>query len=75
MDDKEKRKLEWELRRIELRLALIFEILASWAESEGLSLLSSQQLHSPSAQRNEKVRMLLQEIRKLGELSFFDQDV
>ena len=69
------KKLERELRRIELRLALIFEILASWAESEGLSLLSSQQLHSPSAQRNEKVRMLLQEIRKLGELSFFDRDV
>ena len=58
-----------------MRLALIFEILASWAESEGISLLSSQQLHSPSAQRDEKVRILLQEIRKLGELSFFDRDI
>ena len=63
MDDLEIKK---ELQRHEVRLRLIFEVLESWAEAEGLSLLSSQQLHSPSAQRNEKVRVLLQKIRELG---------
>ncbi len=61
MDD-----LQNEFQKIWKVLELILEILESYAEAEGLSLISSQQLHSPSAERNEKVRMLLQQIRELG---------
>lgn len=55
-----------EFQKHTLVLELILEILETWAETEGISLISSQQLHSPSAERNEKVRMLLQKIRELG---------
>lgn len=59
-------ELKNQIQKHELILNLIMEILASWSECEGLSLISSQQLHSPSTERNEKVRMLLQRIRELG---------
>ena len=55
-----------EFQKHTLVFELILEILETWAETEGISLISSQQLHSPSAERNEKVRMLLQKIRELG---------
>ena len=55
-----------EFQKHTLVLELILEILETWAETEGISLISSQQLHSPSAERNEKVRLLLQKIRELG---------
>ena len=55
-----------EFQKHTLVLELILEILETWAETEGISLISSQQLHSPSAERNEKVRMFLQKIRELG---------
>lgn len=55
-----------EFQKHTLVLELILEILETRAETEGISLISSQQLHSPSAERNEKVRMLLQKIRELG---------
>lgn len=64
--DAEIAALKKELQRQEKLLELIVEILASWAETSGLSLISSQQLYSPSAERNENVRVLLQEIRELG---------
>lgn len=45
---------------------IISEFCCSVANKEKMDLLSYQQLHSPSANSNEKVRMLLQKIRKLG---------
>ena len=59
-------EIKKELRRQGLVLELLLEVLETWAEAGGVSLISSQQLNSPSANRNEKVRMLLQQIRKLG---------
>ena len=55
-----------ELQKQGALLELIIEILATYFEKDGLSLISSQQLHCPSAERNEKVRMLLQQIRELS---------
>lgn len=57
-------EIKKELQRQRVLLELILEILESWSEAEGLSLISCQQFHSPSPERNEKVRMLLQEVRK-----------
>ena len=54
-------------------LELVIEILASWAEAGGVSLISGQQLCSPSANRNEKIRMLLQEIGELEKASGTDE--
>lgn len=59
-------EIKKELQKHALVLELILEVLETWAETEGVSLISSQQLHSPTAERNEKVRVLIQEIRKLG---------
>lgn len=63
-DDKED---NWKgaVQKHQMLLELVIEVLKSLAEAQGLSLISSQQLYSPSAERNEHVRMLLQEIRKL----------
>lgn len=59
-------EIKKELQKHSLVLELILEVLESWAEADGVSLISSQQLHSPSSERNEKVRVLLQKIRELG---------
>lgn len=59
-------ELQKELQRQGLLLELILEILATYFEKDGLSLISSQQLHCPSSERNEKVRMLIQQIIELG---------
>lgn len=58
--------LKKELQKQGLLLELILEILSTYIEEDGLSLISSQQLHCPSSERNEKVRMLIQQIRELG---------
>lgn len=68
-DDKE--NLQRQVQQLGMIVALMLEIMATWAEEEGVSLLSSQQLHSPSAQRNEQVRVLLQHIREFGETPLF----
>ena len=59
---------DWKMaiRKHQMVLELVIEVLKSLAEAQGLSLISSQQLYSPSAERNEHVRVLFQEIRKLG---------
>lgn len=64
-DDKED---DWKgaVQKHQMLLELVIEVLKSLAEAQGLSLISSQQLYSPSAERNEHVRVLFQEIRKLG---------
>lgn len=61
----EMEEVKKELQKHALVLKLILEVLESWSETEGVSLISSQQLHSPSSERNEKVRVLIQEIRCL----------
>ena len=52
-----------DLRRV---IQILFEFCRSVANKEGMSLLSYQQLHSPSAHSCQKVRVLFEEIRKLG---------
>lgn len=49
----------------QLWLELLYEFCRSTAHKEGMCLLSYQQLYSPSANSCEKVRMLLNQIRKL----------
>ena len=57
-------EIKKELHRQGLLLELLIEILTTMTEEQGLSLISYQQLHCPSTERNEKVRMLLKEIRE-----------
>ena len=59
-------ELKKELQKQGLLLELVIEILATYFESDGLSLISNQQLHCPSSERNEKVRMLIQQVRELS---------
>lgn len=59
-------ELKKELQKQGALLELIIEILAAYFEKDGLSLISSQQLHCPSPERNEKIRMFIQQIRELG---------
>lgn len=66
-----KEDLDRQVQQLGMIVALMLEIMATWAEEEGVSLLSSQQLHSPSAQRNEQVRVLFQRIREFGETPLF----
>lgn len=49
---------------------LTYEFCKSVANKENLSLLSYQQLYSPSTDSSQKVRMLFEEIRKLGQSTF-----
>lgn len=58
--------LEQITHKQQLIIDFIWEFSRSVANREGLSLLSYQQLHSPSTDSNEKVRMLLEQIRELG---------
>lgn len=44
---------------------IVYEFCRSVANKERLSLLSYQQLYSPSANSNEKIRVLLKQIREL----------
>ena len=57
--------LEKEVHEMKVVSAILFEFCRSVANKEQLSLLSYQQLNSPVADSNEKVRMLLDEVRKL----------
>lgn len=56
--------LEKEVQEMKVVSAILFEFCRSVANKEQLSLLSYQQLNSPVADSNEKVRMLLDEVRK-----------
>ena len=67
----DKGDLSRQVQQLGMIVALMLEIMATWAEEEGVSLLSSQQLHGPSAQRNEQVRVLFQRIREFGETPLF----
>ena len=67
----DKGDLSRQVQQLGMIVALMLEIMATWAEEEGVSLLSSQQLHSPSAQRNEQVRVFFQRIREFGETPLF----
>lgn len=56
--------LEVEVHKLKVINEILFEFCRSVANKDHLSLLSYQQLNSPVADSNEKVRMLLDEIRK-----------
>ena len=56
--------LEVEVHKLKVINEILFELCRSVANIDHLSLLSYQQLNSPVADSNEKVRMLLDEIRK-----------
>lgn len=56
--------LEVEVHKLKVINEILFEFCRSVANKDQLSLLSYQQLNSPVADSNEKVRMLLDEIRK-----------
>lgn len=56
--------LEVEVHKLKVINEILFEFARSVANKDQLSLLSYQQLNSPSADSNEKIRMLLDEIRE-----------
>ncbi|MCI9357210.1 MAG: hypothetical protein HFH59_06635 [Lachnospiraceae bacterium] len=56
--------LEGYVQGQQLLIELLFEFCKAVAAKEGLSLLSYQQLNSPSADGCRKVRMLFQKIRE-----------
>lgn len=57
-------ELEKEVEDLRRVIQILFEFCRSVANKEGMSLLSYQQLHSPSSESCEKVRALFEEIRK-----------
>ena len=57
--------LEKQLQSQRLIIQILIEFSKSVANKEGLSLLSYQQLNSPSTNSNQKIRMLLKQLRKL----------
>lgn len=56
--------LEVEVHKLKVINEILFEFCRSVANKDQLSLLSYQQLNGPVADSNEKVRMLLDEVRK-----------
>lgn len=56
--------LEVEVHKLKVVNEILFEFCRSVANKDQLSLLSYQQLNSPVSDSNEKVRMLLDEIRE-----------
>ncbi len=56
--------LEMEVQGQRVKDEVIFEFCRSVASKEKISLLSYQQLYSPSADSSQKVRMLFEKIRK-----------
>lgn len=57
-------ELEKEVEDLRRVIQILFEFCRSVANKEGMSLLSYQQLYSPSSENCEKVRALFEEIRK-----------
>ena len=57
--------LERDVQGQHIKNEISFEFCRSVANKENLSLVSYQQLYSPSSNSNEKVRMLLEKIREL----------
>ena len=56
--------LEREIQGQHAKNEIMFEFCRSAANKEKLSLLSYQQLYSPSTDSNQKVRMLFKKIRE-----------
>lgn len=56
--------LEVEVHKLKVINEILFEFCRSVANKDQLSLLSYQQLNGPVTDSNEKVRMLLDEVRK-----------
>lgn len=57
--------LERDLKGQQLEIELLFEFATSVAHADGKNLFTYQQFHSPSAESNENVLMLIQEMLKL----------
>lgn len=57
--------LEVQVQNQQLVIEIIFEFCRSVANKNRTSILSYQQLYSPSTDSSEKVRMLFEQIRKL----------
>lgn len=57
--------LENKIQKQQAIIELLLQFCKSVAYKDKLSLLSYQQLHSPSADSSEKVRMSIEKIRKL----------
>ena len=78
MEEQEIERLKHENKRLKKRIAnienevqcwrsetqILFEFCRSVANEKGMSLLSYQQLNSPTTNSSKKVRMLFQKIRK-----------
>ncbi len=58
--------LEVEIQGQRMKNEIAFEFCRSVANKEKLSLLSYQQLYSPSTDSNEKILMLLKKIREFS---------
>lgn len=56
--------LEKRIQNQQLMIGLLFQFCRSVANKEKHSLLSYQQLYSPSADSAEKVRIIFKELRK-----------
>lgn len=57
--------LEKSTQEQQLVIELLFEFCRSVAYKDGLSLMSYQQIHSPTGDSAKKVRMLFKQIREL----------
>ena len=57
--------LENQIQSQQIKFEICYEFCRSVANEKEMSLLSYQQLYGPSADSNEKVRMLLKQIREL----------
>lgn len=73
LEDLEKRTadLERQVQGQHITVELTYEFCKSVANKERLSLLSYQQLNSPSADSDQKIRMLLEQIRELRKSTFY----
>lgn len=70
MNDKELHdkivSLEKQINKQQMVIEILIEFAISVANTEQKDLISYQQFHSPSTDSCEKVRMLLDKVRKFG---------
>ena len=66
VEDKRIAALEERVQEQQAIIELLLEFCRSVANKENLSLLSYQQIYSPSADSSDKVRMLLKKIGEFG---------
>lgn len=64
--------LEKQIQNQQILTEILIEFARSVANTERRDLISYQQFHSPSTDSCEKVRMLLNEVRKFGQSTFYE---